>query len=57
MVINLGSPHRFIDKEGTIFSPKISHLNANQTDYLKIIGQGQSKLLALFLSHLDFTLY
>ncbi|MGG4094696.1 helix-turn-helix domain-containing protein [Paenibacillus lautus] len=55
LIINLGSPHRFVDKEDNRFSPKMSHLNANQTDYLKIHRTGAVEIIGVIFK--PFGLY
>src|SRR5690554_4361469 len=46
MVINLGSPHCYIDKEGNQISPTMSHINA-KTDYVKIIRSGKVEIIGV----------
>src|SRR5690554_2471208 len=47
LVINPGSPHKYIDKEGKIISPKMSQLNAIQTDYLGINRTGEVEIIGV----------
>lgn len=47
MVINLGDPHRYVDKNGNITIPRRSHINAKQTEYVKIERFGHVEIMGI----------
>jgi AraC-like DNA-binding protein len=47
LVINLGSPHTFIDKNGKEILLKMSHMNANQNDYISIKRSGTVEIIGI----------
>jgi AraC-like DNA-binding protein len=47
MVINLGSPHSFINKNGKEIVLKMSHMNANQNEYISIKRSGTVEIIGI----------
>lgn len=47
MVINLGSPHVYIDKNGKTFRPQRSHVNAKQTEFVTMERTGQVEIMGV----------
>lgn len=47
MVINLGDPHLYIDKNGRRIAPKRSHINAKQTEYVTIEQGGHVEIMGV----------
>ncbi|GAA0374976.1 helix-turn-helix domain-containing protein [Bacillus horti] len=47
MVINLGSPHFYMDRNGKSFSPKASHINAKQNEYVTIQRKGHVEIMGI----------
>lgn len=47
MVINLGDPHRYADRNGVLTTPRRSHINAKQTEYVTIERVGQVEIMGV----------
>lgn len=45
MVFNLAVPHEYMDRNGRIYRPALSHINAKQTDALQIRRYGEVKIM------------
>ena len=45
MVFNLAVPHDYVDKDGRIYRPASSHMNAKQTELLKIRREGEVRIM------------
>ncbi|GEM_PF-3086062 len=47
MVVNLGEPHHYIDRNGRIHAPKRIHMNAKQTDYVTVQRSGRVEIMGV----------
>lgn len=54
MVINLGDPHRYVDKDGRPSQPKRSHINAKQTEFVTIERSGHVEMMGVIFKPYAF---
>ncbi|GIQ71348.1 AraC family transcriptional regulator [Xylanibacillus composti] len=47
MVVNLGAPHRYIDRNGRAHAPKRTHMNARHTDYVTVQRSGEVEIMGV----------